>query len=306
MRYYTSVNRALALALSALALSALAPPGFARADEAEGRRLLEEAAAAREDGRLLDAERLLRASLAEHEWTYPAFLLGTVLAEMGRPRDALVVLEALEEGRYGEVEGRAARELATALDEARARVSVLEVRWERAGPTIVRVDGELVFDAEGTAADVPVNPGRRIVTAERVGFPTIERVVDAAPGARVAVALAFDAAAEGQAEYRFTADADVLIVGDGLGRGVGLLAGRATPGRYAITWSVDGERRARDVDLSPDARLSLRLERPTGGDDGWLVALGIGLGVLAAGAAAALIGFAVADGQSVPIDPTGT
>jgi hypothetical protein len=154
----------------------------AQDDEAEGRRLLELAVHARDEGRLEEARELLVQSLQAHRWSYPAFELGNVLAAMGRPVEAVAIYEELLGGVYGEATGEARTNIETALATTRPRIARMALGGRGADDAIVRLDGAVVpNDSGATELSLAVDPGRHIVAIE-AGTRRIERTVDVSAG----------------------------------------------------------------------------------------------------------------------------
>jgi hypothetical protein len=270
----------------------------ARADELEGRRLLELAVHARDEGRLEEARELLVRSLVEHRWSYPAFELGSVLAAMGRPVEAVEVFESLLRGEYGEVTGEARTNIEIALESARPRIARIVIAWRGASEPIVRIDGAVVENARNGAA-LDVDPGRHIVALETDSART-ERTVDV--GAGEAQSLEIDLVRERDGRLHIESDPAATIVVAGVGSAEGSFDHAVPPGAYEVTVTLDDEILEESVEVAPGRRTSLRLE-PDGGVSPWLW-VGISAGAVAV--AAVVIAIVLATAASLPIDDIGT
>jgi hypothetical protein len=270
----------------------------AQDDEAEGRRLLELAVHARDEGRLEEARELLVRSLEEHRWSYPAFELGNVLAAMGRPVEAVAIYEELLAGGYGEVTGEARTNIETALATARPRIARIALSWRGAADAIVRLDGAIVPNEENaTELALAVDPGRHIVAIE-AGAVRTERTVSVSAGETAP--LAIDLAPRGR--LRVESDPEARIeVGD-LGSRVGVFDLEVPAGRYDVVVTLDDETLEESVVVTPGESTSVHLAPEVGGISPWLW---IVLSAVAVGAGAAVLAIILATGGP-PTDDIGT
>lgn len=164
--------RALALAISlAFSLPTVVGAQDGSADFAA-------AEVARRDGRLADAERLLRRSLEAEPRAETAFNLGAVLADLGRHREASATFAEVAEGAYGELSAPRARIVRERWEASRRAIAHVRVRVETARPVEVRIDGTLRGELTSTGVlTIDVDPGTRHVRVAARGW-SVERVLE--------------------------------------------------------------------------------------------------------------------------------
>lgn len=185
---------------------ALAAPTDARAEQASAD---DEAAdgAIREQARqhflrgmnLVQAERwedaleAFEASLELYPTRAAQFNKGLCLGLMGRPADAIRVLEEHLEQYADQLDGDRRAEVDRALETNRARVARLEVRVEGVEAAEVLLDGQSVGQSPLAEALV-VNPGRHQVSVRAEGIDTVNRWVTVSSGDAVSVVMAVERA----------------------------------------------------------------------------------------------------------------
>jgi hypothetical protein len=191
--------RALCLAI-ALALS-VGPSSLAQAQSptpssessatasSSGAADFDAAELARHEGRLADAERLLRRSLAAEPRMETAFNLGAVLADLGRHREASETFAEVAAGAYGTLSPERARIVRERLETSRASIAEIRVRVETSRPTEVRIDGALHGElVQSGVVVIAVDPGTRHVRVA-AGEWSVERAIRLEPGDASAVEL---------------------------------------------------------------------------------------------------------------------
>lgn len=170
-------------------LEAPAPADSNTVDAAheEAAAAFEAAERARVEGRLADAERALRRSLALDARPATAFNLAAVLADLGRHRDACAEFERVLGGTYGLLSEERARIVQERLRASRAAIARVRLRVDTHRPVELSVDGER--RAEAVLPDVivlEVDPGLRHLRAIAPGW-TLERSLALEAGDDVAV-----------------------------------------------------------------------------------------------------------------------
>ena len=181
---------------------------------------------ARHEGRLADAERLLRRSLAAEPRVATAFNLGAVLADLGRHREATETFAEVAAGAYGALSPERARIVRERLETSRASIAEIRVRVETNRPTEVRVDGALHGElVQSGVVIVAVDPGTRHVRVA-AGEWSVERAIRLEPGDASAVELRVPALALSEAPPRrrriALSVAAGFVVAVGLGLAIGL------------------------------------------------------------------------------------
>ncbi len=204
------VTRFVIVIVVAAALAIVTPRALAQESEGSlGQSTAEESPATDEEGdaeaaralfeegmRELAAERydgaavLFRQSLDRAPRAATAFNLGLALRDANRPREALIVVEALARGDYGGL----ARERRAEVDRLRAeveeRVATLEVRLAGAERAVLRIDGEdegVLVENEPLTAHL--DPGSHDILAAVTDGPSVEERVDVEAGERTRMVL---------------------------------------------------------------------------------------------------------------------
>lgn len=181
---------------------------------------------ARHEGRLADAERLLRRSLAAEPRVATAFNLGAVLADLGRHREASETFAEVAAGAYGPLSPERARIVRERLETSRASIAEIRVRVETSRPTEVRVDGALHGElVRSGVVIVAVDPGTRHVRVA-AGEWSVERAIRLEPGDASAVELRVPALTLSEDPPRrrriALSVAGAFVVAVGLGLAIGL------------------------------------------------------------------------------------
>lgn len=179
----------LALVVTSGMVRAQSPRADGDAEGASGSADFDAAEVARHEGRLADAERLLRRSLATEPRAETAFNLGAVLADLGRHREAGETFAEVAAGAYGALSPERARIVRERLEASRASIAEIRVRVDTSRPTEVRVDGTLHGElAQSGVVIVAVDPGVRHVRVA-AGEWSVERAIRLEPGDASAVEL---------------------------------------------------------------------------------------------------------------------
>jgi hypothetical protein len=212
----------VAAASSSTSSSSSASPGAASSAVAD----FDAAERARHEGRLADAERLLRRSLAAEPRVATAFNLGAVLADLGRHREASETFAEVAAGAYGELSPERARIVRERLETSRASIAEIRVRVETTRPTEVRIDGALHGElVRSGVVIVAVDPGTRHVRVA-AGEWSVERAIRLEPGDASSVELHVPtlALSEDPPRRRRVAlsVAGAFVVAVGLGLAIGL------------------------------------------------------------------------------------
>ena len=161
------------------------------ADQREAARLFEAATTHADRGETAEALDLFRRSLELYPTAATAFNLALTLHDTGRVVEAIELIEALTEGRYGDLPPDRLEQAAAQRRAYGAEVATLRIRVTGATSADVRVDGSRSGEAtEERPLDVRVDPGPHVVTAQ-AGSVTRETRVDVRRGERKPVALAF-------------------------------------------------------------------------------------------------------------------
>jgi len=197
---------------------------------------------ARHEGRLADAERLLRRSLAAEPRMETAFNLGAVLADLGRHREASETFAEVAAGAYGTLSPERARIVRERLETSRASIAEIRVRVETNRPTEVRIDGALHGElAQSGVVVVAVDPGTRHVRVA-AGEWSVERAIRLEPGDASAVELRVPALALSETPPRrrrvALSVASAFVVAVALGLTIGLA--RREPGVETVDDPVWG------------------------------------------------------------------
>jgi len=216
------IGRALATAALVLAgLVAHAAP--AHADEAEARRLFENALEALEQGRAAEGRDLLRRSIELHPTLAARVNLAIALRRTGEPVEAMAVLEELLEGRHGRLSPAQRRRIEEQRDLARAEVATLHVSVRGPPSAPVEIDGEPSGTAlAGEPLSVTVSPGRHVVAAAADGFAPARVGVRVEAGRTEEVALLLTSRAPVGPSLVGTGEAGANIEDDAGGSGGGV------------------------------------------------------------------------------------
>lgn len=277
-------------AWSCLAFAAvLVVCGAARASQDDARADFERATEALRTGDFPEARDLLRRVLEREPSTAAAFNLAVALRGTGQSVEAVEVLDALLDGRYGTLEAnrrRSARSLRHQIEEDVARI---RVRVRGAPEVDVRVDGERGATMnDGGTFERRVNAGNHVITAHARGYATVERQVEVPQGGEAELELTMQAAesvARGMLDVRAGDALEVEVVG--VGRDADHVRAQLPVGQYTVRFiAPDGHRESR-VAVLPGTEVSLSAEsmdRPVRRNP-WLW-VGV-IGALAVGAAVA-------------------
>lgn len=205
---------------------------------------------ARREGRLADAEQLLRRSLAVEPRTETAFNLGAVLADLGRHREAHATFREVADEAYGPLSPERARIVRERLEASHRALGHVRVRVRTSQPTEVRVDGELRGELASTDVLVlVVDPGTRHVRIAS-GAWSVERRLVLAGGEESAIEVRVPdldlTIAERPSRRRVIVSATVaalVVVGAGIALGFALRSpdrARVEDPVWGSVWTLGG------------------------------------------------------------------
>jgi hypothetical protein len=218
---------------------------------------------------------------------------------LGSPLRSRALLDAILEGRYGEVPEAQAAVIGELRQDVRREVAVLQVIAVGAEEIVLTVDGrEVAALTEGVPHPVEVDPGRRLVEITGPDGRSAEVARDAEPGAELTVRLELPLSrANGRLIVTApSGDDEVEIVG--IARARGRLVRHLPPDAYVVR-VVDG--RSRSIELAAGQTRHVELEAAAGvlrSPWFWLVA-----GLVVAAGVSTGVGLALRDQQSVIDDP---
>jgi hypothetical protein len=114
-----------------------------------------------------------------------AFNLGLAYRGTGQARAALEIWERVLAGELGPLSDEQRGQVEELASEVRTQVAHLEIRIELPARATVTIDGEEIgVVTRGAARDVPLDPGRRVVSLRADGYETSVRAIPLAAGAR--------------------------------------------------------------------------------------------------------------------------
>jgi hypothetical protein len=292
--------RSLRLALLALLVCAPSPCIAQDAPREQARARFMEANALLDEGRFAEARDLLREALALYALPAIAQNLIVALRGVGDSVGASEIAARLAGGEYGSLDAAQAAELASLRASIEAEIAVLSLRVCGGDGVVVRIDGER-WDRFDGCRDLErrVNAGVHVLRATGARRQAVERRLELSQGERLALDLRLAEVPTGVLIVRVPAQIEVEV--EGVGRGVGGFRRTLPAGPYRIFAALDPPEERR-VLLEGGASLEIALGLQ--GDPWPWAALGIGLGVLVLGGAAALIAyFAIGPTRPLIEDP---
>ena len=227
--------------LAVMALAACASSHGKAQDCSENSPRAEAAREAMAQWQLTRAADLLRESLDECPHPRTAHNLAGVLRELGKPTDALAVLDGLLRGSFGELNNEDAEAARAQRRDTLQALATLDILVEGAEQGRISVDGrDAAIFRGGERRTIRLDPGAHRLRLRAPRFLSIERDITLDAGQSDELAVTFPEGPRGLLILKGPTETPLVV--DGHARGAGQVRLRLAPGRHRISAGELGER----------------------------------------------------------------